>query len=110
VPGLHGGEWVVVGEDAERLRRMASRVQSTQAAAILRIAADTLEDLAYRLMQGHAPSTMIRTLESLESLMNIYSLPTGPVRRARRILLSKVRDQYESLFTGDDLIGLGLPA
>jgi len=110
VPGLQGGEWVVVGEDAERLRRMASRVRSTQAAAILRIAADTLEDLAYRLMLGQAPGTMARTLESLESLLRLYRLPTAPVKRARKILLSRVRENYGALVGGDDLVGLGLPA
>ena len=109
--GLTGRGWEVVSEDAERLRRMAGRVQNTRAAAVLRMAADALEDLAYRLMIGQAPSTMARTLDSLESLLRLYRLPTAPVRRAKKILLSQVRERYQGIFAGgDELAGLGLPA
>jgi len=94
--GLNGA-WLVVGEDAERLRRYASRLSDPRLSALVRMAANVLEQASWELMTGRVTSNTIESLGIVERLLASSRLPVEPVRRALRIAKRSVRARLEGL-------------
>ena len=96
MPGLNGA-WLVVGEDAERLRRYASRLSDPRLSALVRMAANVLEQASWELMTGRVTSNTIESLGIVERLLASTRLPVEPIRRALRIAKMSVRARLEGL-------------
>ncbi len=106
---MEGSAWLVVGDAAERYRRLAERVRDERSAWLLRMASRVLEEAAYRLMTGRAGLRDIEDLRTVERLLRGRGLPVEPLRMAERVLASAARRRVSGL-AAEALDLIGLPA
>ena len=76
--------WVMIEEDAERLRRMSRSMRSPHRAAILVLGYQALRDLSDYIVRGFVPRELVIRLESLERLFKLHGLPSGIISRHLR--------------------------
>ncbi|MEB3806003.1 MAG: hypothetical protein GSR73_00590 [Desulfurococcales archaeon] len=100
--------WLIASEDAERYRAMARKARNPHRAAVLRMAANVLEQAAWEIMNGRVSSPTLENLQVIESLLKSRGMPVGPVRRARSILMRMIRSRIEDI-VGVSSEALGLP-
>ncbi|MCE4619240.1 MAG: hypothetical protein F7C82_00750 [Desulfurococcales archaeon] len=105
---LSNSAWLVVGEAAERYRSLAKKARNPHIAAVLRMAANVLEQAAWELMNNKVTFSTMENLEVMENLLKIKRLPVSPLRQARTMMSRLLMNRLEELssLTGD---AIGLP-
>ncbi len=102
------GAWLVVGEYAERVRSYARKVRDPRSIALLKMAANVLDQASWELMTGRVSTNTIESLEIIERLLSSSRLPVEPIRRALRIVKSSVRARISGLISLEEEV-VGLP-
>lgn len=103
------GAWLIVGEAAEKYRMMAGRSRNPHIAAILRMAANVLEQAAWELANDRISHSTLENLEVMENLLKTKGQPFSPVRTARELArryLSKRLLEISEIAADD----IGLPS
>lgn len=105
---LSNSAWLIIGEAAERYRSLAKKSRNPHIAALLRMAANVLEQAAWELMNNKATFATMENLEVMENLLKIKRLPVSPIRQARTMMNRLLMNRLEELsgLTGD---AIGLP-
>lgn len=102
-----GNTWLIIGEFAEKYRALSKRARSPRTAAMLRMAANILEQAAWEVMNGRLKFSTMENLEVMENLLKVNRLPVNPIRRARTIIGRTILNRIEEISTGmSDVIGL----
>jgi len=101
--------WMLIGEYAERYRRLAERARDARTAWVLRLASRVLEDAAYGAMTGRAGLGTLEDLRTIESMLRQRGLPVEPVRTAERIIAGLLEERISAPGL-EALDFLGLPA
>ena len=100
--------WLVISEDAEKLRRISKNIQNHRKSALVRMAANLLEQVSWELMTGRLSFNTIDNLKIIEKLLASAGLPVEPVRRALRISKNMMYKRINSI-SNHTVEVLGLP-
>jgi len=77
----------MISEHARSMSMIAERLRGEKE-RVARLAALVLETIADKALAGSTTAEDVRRLEELSVLLRLYGVPSGPVERARRLLLT----------------------
>jgi hypothetical protein len=100
--------WLIVSEDAEKMRRFAGKVRDPRLSGIVRMAANILEQAGWELMTGRVTMNTIESLGIVERLLASSRLPVEPVRRAIRLARMSIGARMNGLVSLDEKV-IALP-
>ena len=100
--------WIILGEYADKLKKMASDTSDPNRAALLDLASQLLGEMADSILDYRIRRSQLESLDRLIRLFKTFGLPSNMLTRIRRLVIRyvEVHDSHWPLVGANDMIGI----